>query len=226
MLSPSRKADRKRAPVAFLIEVVFGNGRVGLGKPLAIFFSLLVCTAVSAQDGSESSGARTPENAQQFLRVAADRFGLSMAGDRVLISGRFADYKLRYGNLQVSSDERCTTRFDGTITEFFFKDDTGTVVASGPNTSAATINALGHQYGKSYVKAAPFVIDWSTVTKVGVGKDYDPQKGTREVPEAAFAQSPTTSITLIAPSEEIAGRLRLAMETLRLACDSTQSLGF
>lgn len=149
-----------------------------------------------------------------------------MEGTSGLTSGRFAGYRLRYGNLQIRADGKCQTRFEGTITEFFLKDDTGAVVASGTETSPATINALGQRYGKSYVKAAPFVIDWSTATKVGVGTDYDPEKGTREVPEAAFVQTPTGSITLIASSEEMAGRLRLAMETLRLACDTTQGLGF
>lgn len=193
---------------------------------LVCFAGLLFgATAAIAQDGSEGVAARTPENAQKFLEVAAGRFGLLMEGDHGMTSGRFASFKLRYGDLRISSDDKCKTRFDGTITTFFYKDGM-TTVASGTETTAAAIDALGRQYGKSWVKAAPYIIDWSTVTKVGVPTDYDPDKGTREVPEAAFAKSPTQSITLISASEEIAGRLRLAMETLRLACDSTQELGF
>jgi hypothetical protein len=199
---------------------------VRMKKPIALLLGLFVCTAATAQDGSENTGARTPENAQQFLQVAANRFGLFMEGTSGLTSGRFKGYQLRYGNLQVRADSMCQTRFEGTITEFFLKDDSGNVIASGKDTSPATIDALGQQYGKSYVKAAPFVIDWSTVTNVGVATDYDPERGTRNVPEGVFAKSPTASVTLITPSDEIAGRLRLAMETLRLACDPAQGLGF
>jgi hypothetical protein len=188
--------------------------------------AVIITPPLDAQDGSEPVAARTPENAQKFLEVAASRFGLFMEGQRSLTSGRFAPYKLRYGDLRISWDGKCRTRFDGSITEFFLKDDAGTVVASGTGISAAAIDALGQRYGRDWVKAAPFVIDWSTVTKVGVGTDYDPEKGTREVPETAFARSPTQSIILISSSDEIAGRLRLAMETLRLACDTTQELGF
>ena len=193
---------------------------------LFILAALALSVPARAQDGSEGVASRTPENAQKFLEVAASRFGLFMEGTWSLNSGRFNPYKLRYGDLRISSDGQCRTRFEGTITEFFLKDNTNTVVASGNGTSAAAIDALGQRYGKDYVKAAPFVIDWSTVTKVGVATDYDPEKGRREVPEAAFARSPTQSITLISSSEEIGGRLRLAMETLRLVCDSTKSLGF
>lgn len=198
-----------------------------LAIPLALALAALGFAATAAaQDGSEMTASRTPENAQRFLQVAADRFGLFMEPTFGMSSGRFAVFKLRYGNLQVGSDEKCKTRFNGTITEFFFKDDAGTLVASGSNTSAAAIDALAQQYVKSHRRPAPFVIDWSTVSQVGVGTDYDPEKGTREVPEAAFAKSATQSITLIAPSADVAGRVRLAMETLRLACDPTQALGF
>ena len=191
-----------------------------------IAFAALCAAPAAAQDGSEASGQRTPENAQQFLQVAASRFGLFMEGDSGMTSGRFAGYKLRYGNLRISSDDKCRTRFEGRVTEFFFKDDAGVLVASGTAVTPDAINAVGQKYGKSWVKAAPFVIDWSTVTNVGVATDYDPQKGTRDVPEATFAKSPTQSITLISASEEIASRVRLAMDTLRMACDSTQELGF
>lgn len=196
-------------------------------RALLLTLAVLTLTApAAAQDGSEMTASRTPENAQQFLQVAAERFGLLMEGDSGMVSGRFVQNKLRYGNLQVSSDDKCKTRFDGTINEFWFKDDAYSMVASGPNTTSATINALAQQHGRSHVKAAPYVIDWSTVSEVGVATDYDPEKGTRNVPQGAFARSKTQSITLIAPSEDVAGRVRLAMETLRLACDPTQALGF
>jgi len=195
---------------------------------IAPFFLLAVAAAAPtvAQDGSEGVTLRSPENAQKFLQVAASRFGLFMEGQRSLTSGRFAGYKLRYGDLQIRSDGPCRTRFEGSITEFFMKDDAGTVVASGTGTSATAIDALGQRYKRDWVKAAPYVIDWSTVTKVGVATDYDPEKGTQDVPEAVSARSPTQSITLISSSDEIAGRLRLAMETLRTACDPAQGLGF
>lgn len=189
-------------------------------------FSAVIASPLSAQDGSEPAGVRTPENAEEFLEVAASRFGLFMEGHRSLTSGRFAPYKLRYGDLRISSDGQCRTRFEGTISEFFLKDHAGTVVATGNGTSASAIDDLGRRNGLEELKAAPFVIDWSTVTTVSVTTDYDPEKGRREVPEAVSARSPTQSITLISSSEEIAGRLRLAMETLRLACDSTKNLGF
>jgi hypothetical protein len=188
--------------------------------------AVLMTPPLVAQDGSEPIAARTPENAQKFLEVAASRFGLFMEGRRSLTSGRFDASRLRYGDLRISSDGKCRTRFEGTVTEFFLKDDKNAVVASGAGLSAPAMEALAQRYGMDYVKAAPYVIDWSTVTKVGVATDYDPEKGRREVPEAAFARSPAQSITLISSSEEIAGRLRLAMETLREACDTTQELGF
>ena len=188
--------------------------------------SLALTAPAAAQDGSEASGARTPENAQKFLEVAADKFGLTMEGTEGLTSGRFDPAQLRYGNVQISSEGKCRTRFDGTVTEFFIKDSTQTIIASGAGTSAATIDALGKKYGYSSVRTAPWIIDWSTVTKVGVATDYDPQNGTREVPAGAVATSPSQSITLIGSSEEIGNRLRLAMETLRVACDPAADTGF
>jgi hypothetical protein len=68
---------------------------------IAPFFLLAVAAAAPAvaQDGSEGVTLRSPENAQKFLQVAASRFGLFMEGQRSLTSGRFAGYKLRYGDL-------------------------------------------------------------------------------------------------------------------------------
>lgn len=193
---------------------------------LALTLAALALTApAAAQDGSEAAGPRTPENAQKFLEVAAGRFGLFMEGKGMLTTGQFDVDKLRYGKLEITAASKCQTRFDGTISEFWLKEG-GTVVSSGRETSAAVINGLAKQYGRTWLKTAPYIIDWSTVTKVAVGSNFDPKKGEIEVPETAVVRSPTQSITLISASEEIAGRLRLAMETLRLACDSTKELGF
>lgn len=189
--------------------------------------AIALAAPAAAQDGSEASGARTPANAQRFLEVAASRFGLQLEPTSGLTSGRFKGDKLRYGNLRITADGPCRTRFEGTISEFWVKDDSlNSFIANGANTDAATINQLGESLKRSWLKAAPYVIDWSTVTKVGVATIYDPEKGTHDVPEGAYARSPAQSITLVSASDEIGPRLVLAMDTLRQACDSTKELGF
>ena len=193
---------------------------------------MLLAAPVVAQDGSEASAARTPENAQRFLSVATEQYPISMTPKTYFAS---YDWELSYKPIRAASVDRCVTRFEGEVSRFYAKDASGQLVGghadADPAKNAEWFRASPEIVERLKLKTAPYEVDWSKVTHLAPAQNamagYDQvKKAYPEIDGSIAIIAGDTSFALYAPSAELGGRMLLAMQTLKQACDKTAELGF
>ena len=197
----------------------------------AAFAALFLVAPAAAQDGSEASAARTPENAQRFLSVVAAQYPIVLTPTAFRYNSDIG-YTLSYKPVRISADDRCVTRFDGDVQQFYAKDDSGTLVQTGdldPVKNAQLLAMRGDLVAKYKLKTAPYVIDWSKVTYLGKIQTEPYSQVTKkyaEVDGSIGIAMGDVVVGLYPPDPELAQRMMLAMQTLKQACDVTGGLGF
>lgn len=205
------------------------GSRTGVGA-IAVTLMLLALPA-AAQDGSEASAARTPENAQRFLVVAAEQYPITATPKTLYYN---YDWDLSYKPIRVTAVDRCITRFDGEVSRFYGKDANGQTVGGNldidPAKNAEWFRAHPDVVARLKIKTAPYEVDWSKVThlaRVQNGHSYNQAKKAYDELDGTIAIiAGETAFALYPPSVELAGRMLLAMQTLKQACDKTEGLGF
>lgn len=201
-----------------------------MGRTLLLsLVAMVLASPTAAQDGSEASGARTPENAQRFLAVMAQQYPLLVTPTY----GWGTTANLTYKVTSVASDDRCTSRIDGTVQTFQAMDANGNSVFppgndySNPDKHAELFAARQDLVTLRNIRTGPYDIDWSRVSFVGEAQYYNQQKNAYEpVKGTALVAVDKLSIVFMPPNPELAGRLLLALQTLKQACDKTEGLGF
>ncbi len=188
--------------------------------------ALVLAAPSAAQDGSEPSAARTPENAQRFLAVAAAQYPLTMT-----MTAGWSHANLTYRIASVTSEDRCASRLEGPVSHFQVNDSSGKSIYpegnnySDPAKHAELFAARQDLVALHKLKTAPYDIDWSKVTSLGNPALWNGSASVtyKSGVQITFDQS---ALTIWTPSEEMGGRLLLAMQTLKQACDKTEGLGF
>jgi len=196
-------------------------------KTLCVAVTLAFAVPASAQDGSESGAARTPENAQKFLSVTADQYPI-MATSTWQWQHAQVSYRARF-----ASSERCNTTLDGAPQEFWVKMSDGSITqaASDAADRPAAVQALLNQRQDLVtavkMKTAPYAIDWAKVSSLGYAQYYDSASSSMKAYKNYISLTfEDTALVITVPTEELAARMLLAMETLKKACDKTEGLGF
>lgn len=186
----------------------------------------LLATSAFAQDGSEPTVARTPENAAKFLDVVTSQYPMSFTQTAYQLSAM-----LSYKPLTIKPAGRCMSILDGQVERFFISNSTGFVYGGvqelDPAKNAEFLRAKPEYATANKFVLLPQTIDWSKVTSIAEEQRFvqatnawEPVKGTVQI---AFEGKVVT----IYPSTADAGpRMLLAMETLKKACDKTEGLGF
>lgn len=190
----------------------------------------LLAAPVGAQDGSEASAARTPENAQRFLAVTAEQYPILFTPNQF---GYPYPVLLNFRTTSIASTGVCSSRVDGTANQFSAKDKAGNTVQAyaaqpgyaGTGDPVALLASRTDIVEQYKLPVPPYDIDWSRVTSLGNPTLWN--GSTNHVPKSYVQVIQNgLAITFMAPSEEMAGRMLLAMETLKKACDKTEGLGF
>lgn len=208
-------------------------------RKLAIAFALSVAVAgptvlpsnAHAQDGSELTAARTPENAQKFLSVVAAQFSIQLA-PRIMRLNDQSYWDLNYKPVRISSQDRCVTVIDGDVLQFYAKDGDGNLVQTGdldPSSNSQLLASRGDLVTRWKIKTAPYVIDWGKVSYLGKMKTEPYNQATKswaDLDGTIGIVAGETQVGLYLPDKEIGQRLMLAMQTLKAACDKTEGLGF
>lgn len=193
-----------------------------------------VASGAVAQDGSETSAARTPENAQRFLSVMAEQYPI------VVTPLGYYHYQhaiyLSFKPVRITATERCASRVEGEVERFYATDPkTGQQVGGTTDLDPVKNAQWLAQYGDIVThykkKISPFDVDWSKVTYL----EKTPNVTTTYNQTTKSWEKLDTAITIVAgdvtldfytPSAELANRILLAMDTLKKACDKTEGLGF
>ena len=191
---------------------------------------MLLAVPAAAQDGSEASAARTPENAQRFLTVAAEQYPILVTQDKF---GGYYGALLNFKITGMESTGVCSSRVGGTANQFSAKDSQGNSVSAyasspgyaGQGDPVALLASRADIVEQLKLALPPYDIDWSKVTSLGNPTLWN---GSSNYVVKSYVQVVQNGLplTFMAPSEEMAGRMLLAMETLKKACDKTEGLGF
>jgi hypothetical protein len=193
-------------------------------------FVVVLASPLAAQDGSEASAARTPENAQKFLNVVAQQYPIQLT-TTVMRLNQY-DWNLSYKPVRITSQDRCVTIINGDVYQFFAKDGDGNMVQTGdldPARNSQLLASRGDLVTRWKIRTAPYVIDWAKVSYLGkmLTEPYiQATKSWTELDGTIGIVAGETQVGLYPPDKEIAQRLMLAMQTLKAACDKTEGLGF
>ena len=186
--------------------------------------------AAVAQDGSETSAARTPENAQRFLGVTAEQYPILVTPNQF---GYPYAALLNFKLTGFTPTGPCSSRVEGVANQFSAKDSSGNSVAAyasqpgyaGQGDPVALLASRSDIVEQYKLALPPYDIDWARVTSLG---NPTLSNGQSNYVPKSYVQvlHANGAVTFMAPSEEMAGRMLLAMETLKRACDKTEGLGF
>ena len=185
----------------------------------------LLATSAFAQDGSEPTAARTPENAARFLDVVTEQYPMTIAQ----YASNYQVY-LSYNPISFKAKGRCASVVDGQVDRFYVNIagfSYGGVQELDPAKNAEFLRARPDLAETYKLVTLPQTIDWSKVTSIGeeqrfvqAKNAYEPAKGTVQVVFDGKA------LNIYPPNLEAGPRMLLAMETLKKACDKTEGLGF
>lgn len=204
----------------------------GLAALSSVVLAALAGPAV-AQDGSESSAARTPENAQRFLNVMSEQYPITIT-PIAYYHYQHAWY-LSYKPARISATDRCTSRIDGEVERFYATDAANQRIGGWSDVDVAKnaqwLAENGEAVARLKIKTVPYEIDWSKVTFLDKTPNYastynQATKSYEKLDGWVSVVAGDVSLTFAMPSVELAGRMMLAMETLKKACDKTEGLGF
>lgn len=186
-----------------------------------------------AQDGSEASAARTPENAQRFLNVMSEQYPITITP--ISYYHYQHAWYLSYRPTRISATDRCVSRVDGDVERFYATDAANQRIGGWSDADVAKnaqwLAENGEAVARLKIKTAPYEIDWSKVTYLDKTQNYastynQATKSYDKFDSAISLVAGDVSLTFYTPSAELAGRMMLAMETLKKACDKTEGLGF
>lgn len=195
-------------------------------RMLAGALCLCMGQATLAQDGSEGVALRSPENAQKFLAAMAAQYQMNFSPTPTENTDESGDTSIDYFPITISSDAECITRISAPVRSLwtnYLPEHRG-----GDFGNAAEIYARHKPEIESHgVRTAPFLIDWGKVTEIGKLSTTNPAlNSTIITPRGIIIVENGSRFVLGAPTDEIADRMRRAMETLRDACDKTSGLGY
>lgn len=175
-----------------------------------------------AQDGSEITNARTPENAQRFLMelpgqmlvTAASRAGLSIISYRVV---------------SFTHTDSCIAVIEG-IPLFYGFNERGRMEANGSAVDSNVgdpnlLNGKDQLIGTYGLTKPPYQVNWATIGSIVQNPFID----ALQMPggeQRLQLNLPGLVFDIAFPTKEIASRARVAMETLMNACDKTAGTGF
>lgn len=193
------------------------RGAVLIGGALA---AIMLAASSSAQDGSEASGARSPESAQRFLREILVRPQRIWHSFKAYRSGTDVSFEPQAGAqlvpasgeiVDVSSDDPCRTRLQLAQAQ----------VAQGDNLQ---INGGRIERVIDWSKAERLEPLYSTITSRDPAGNVT---GTRnEYVTAVHMQGGWQELSFTLPSEAENKRLMFAMDFLRTSCELKSDTGF
>ena len=189
--------------------------------PIFILAAFITANSAAGQDGSEGSTKRTPDNARRFLSglpAVHDIAAASYGSHHSRISSRVSD---------IRHEGDCVSILDAVPRSYIFRDSAMNMATDDAHpTGRADLFAphSGRIAALRMVKP-PYRLDWAKVVPI-VQSPPSALDGTPSGKEVLRVRTSDLAINVFFPSEELASRAMLAMETLRIACDPVADTGF